>query len=106
LETVKSQVVRVEDPEKRGDAAVTALGTKFADEVSHRAVAQGELLGDLRERPTLDKVSPQNLVAAMEKLVGFAKKLLAEQVVVHDLTSENVTELWPGPTGIVTELAG
>jgi hypothetical protein len=88
-EKSESWVVRVEDREKGGDATVTALGPKVTDEVSHRAVAQVELLGDLRERPPLDKEGSENLVASMEKLVGFAKELLAEQVVVHDVTSEN-----------------
>jgi hypothetical protein len=65
LEREEPWVVRVEDPEKGGHATATALGAKVTDEVSHRAVAQGELLGDLRQRPTLDKEGSQNLVAAM-----------------------------------------
>jgi hypothetical protein len=87
---VKRSAVRVAGSEKGGYSAGAALDAKVTDEVAHRAVAQGELLGDLRHRATFDKKGPQNLVATLKKLVGFEEKLLAEKVVVHDLPSECV----------------
>jgi hypothetical protein len=86
-------------PEKGGHLTALALGAKVADKVAYRAVAQAELLGDLRHRAALDKKGPQNFVAALQKLVGFEEKLLAEKVVVHDLPSECVTELLSGAEG-------
>jgi hypothetical protein len=55
---VKRSAVRVEDSEKGGYSAATALVAKVTDKVTHRAIAQAELLGDLRQRATLDKKGP------------------------------------------------
>jgi len=81
----EQRAVHVAAPEKGGHLTAPAFGAKVADKVAYCAVAQAELLGDLRHRAALDKKGPQNFVAALQKLVGFEEKLLAENVVVHDL---------------------
>jgi len=81
----EQRAVHAAAPEKGGHLTGLALGAKIADKVAHRAMAQAELLGDLRHWATLDKKGPQNFVAALQNLVGFEEELLAEKVVVHDL---------------------
>jgi hypothetical protein len=86
----EQRAVHAAAPEKGGHLTALAFGAKVADKVAYRAVAQAELLSDLVHRAALDKKSPQNFVAALQKLIGIEEELLAEKVVIHDLSSECV----------------
>jgi len=67
---------------KGGKLSGTALGAEVPHHGADRVVGGAELLGQLVEGPALDEEGPEDLVAAMQDLVGFEEEATVG-VVIH-----------------------
>lgn len=83
----RQPVVPARGQRKGGRLVGTALAAEARDEIANGAVRQAELPRDLGQGTVLQEVGTQDLIVALLRLAGFAKELLASQV-VHDRPSE------------------
>jgi len=72
------------------------LPAEVADPVANGPATDGEAIGDLRQRPTLDEDRPEGLGAAMPS-AGRPEKEPLGDLAVHDKPPGDVSSIFPLP---------